>query len=198
MYSVTPRYNNLTEAPTNWTFEAWDETLLSWVVLDTQSNVSGWANNMKKYFYLNNQKSYKKYRINISKNVSASRLSIAELEMFETAGIIRSLTGGVAYADANGNKSTTDQSKGAWPTNNEWDRCIVNFPQDKIQAGKTLDDVFHWSGCGTWTQDTPITAITTNVRRGFADKANKLGRLFGDSTMSATTPGFRPCFEYKE
>lgn len=77
------------------------------------------------------------------------------------SGILRSLTGGVAYADANGNKSTTDLGYGAFPTNNEWDKYIVNFPQELIQNGKTLVDIWHHDMVWTIAQDTPVNGIKT-------------------------------------
>lgn len=117
-----------------------------------------------------------------------------------TAGIIRSLTGGVAYADANGNSSTTDKGFGAFPTNNEWDRYIVNFPTDKIQSGKTLDDVFHWNGIFTTTQDTPSilmpsSSSTTRMGRG---RISDRTMTYFLSSVSDTLRGFRPVFEYQE
>lgn len=125
-------------------------------------------------------------------------------------GRIRSLTGGVAYADANGNKSLTGGSQlyGCWPTNNEWDKYIVNFPQELIQPGKTLDDVFHWNtGTITWCQDTPIPISSppggwANNSSGRTQRGGNgdIKRLF--STVSSYTGpsliGFRPVFEYVE
>lgn len=63
-----------------------------------------------------------------------------------TKGIIRSLTGGVAYAAENGNRSYSEDEGGgirgevygACSTNNEWEKYIVNFPLDKVQEGKTV------------------------------------------------------------
>ena len=119
-----------------------------------------------------------------------------------TTGKIRSLTGGVAFADANGNRSTstTDLGFGGFPKNNEWDRFIVNFPKDMIQSGKTLDDVFHSKiDLQTWCQDTPILALfsaTNKIRRGYNAYASLNGG--GVSSTNVTTTGFRPVFEYKE
>lgn len=113
-------------------------------------------------------------------------------------GIIRSLTGGVAYADSSGNKSTTDLGYGAFPVNNEWDKFIVNFPQELIQSGKTLDDVFHYGSAYTWIQDTPINVLNTSdkrIIRGYV-KSNHFG--IDASATSSTIIGFRPVFEYIE
>jgi hypothetical protein len=120
----------------------------------------------------------------------------------QPAGIIRSLTGGVAYADAQGNKSLSDASNGAWPTNNEWDRHIVGFPADKIQAGKTLEDVWHWGSVASWCQDTPVDGVILSG----SNSVNRIGRGYDradqihvdSSSKSATTWGFRPVFEYDE
>lgn len=196
-YSLSPRGTYTTRTPRVWTFEAWDEANSKWDILDTQSNFTAWQSNTKMYFSLSNTKPYKKYRVNISANNGDSMyLEIGELEMFETAGTIRSLTGGVAYADANGNKVTADAGFGGWPTNNEWDRYIVNFPQDKIQPGKTLDDVFHWSVTYTLAQDTPSTSLNTNrATRGY----NSLSRFGWDASSNTNAKvGFRPVFAYKE
>lgn len=114
-------------------------------------------------------------------------------------GKVRSLTGGVAYVDANGNLSITDKGFGAFPINNEWDRYIVNFPTDKIQSGKTLDDVFHWSNSGTLTQDTlsiQLVANTNRARRGLSAINTLTLNTSSNSTLANT--GFRPVFKYKE
>lgn len=122
---------------------------------------------------------------------------------------IRSLTGGVAYADENGNMSLTDKNLGAFPSTNEWDKYIVNFPQKLIQEGKTLDDVFHWSNKLTWCQETPANGViyvdgsgnqnvavnTRRVRRGW----RSLETLsHGLSTAIDSNIGFRPIFQYQE
>lgn len=113
------------------------------------------------------------------------------------SGIIRSLTGGVAYADANGNSSTTDQSKGAFPTSNEWDRYIVNSTLDgKITAGD--DNVWHWSGINTWCQDTPSVSIIASTNRTWRGNTALNRYSYQVSSTSNTAHGFRPVFEYKE
>lgn len=132
------------------------------------------------------------------------------------SGTFRSLTGGAAYADTNGNMSLTDQGFGAWPTNNEWDKYIVSFPSNKIQTGNVLDDVFHWKSTCSWCQETVINGLahhtttstignnTHRIWRGtssgltgtFRNEAN-YGN-FSASTTSANLIGFRPVFEYKE
>lgn len=187
------------QSPKDWTFEAFDSKLEEWVVLDTCMNQTGWTNKLKRMYLINNIKAYEKYRINITNNNGATITYIGELEMFDVSGTIRSLTGGVAYADANGNSSTTDKGFGAWPTNNEWDKYIVKFPHSKIQNGKTLDDVFHWQNIRTWTQDTAILAIagasSARSARGYEDVQKFLSK---GATAAEVQTGFRPVFEYKE
>lgn len=115
-------------------------------------------------------------------------------------GIIRSLTGGCAYADENGNQSTTDLGTGlAFPVNNEFDKYILGFDQTKIQSGKTLADVFHHAVVKIWTQDTPIVSIATatnRVARGGTTGTNNFSYL--SSSTANTTVGFRPVFEFVE
>ncbi|MGG4492756.1 hypothetical protein [Brevibacillus reuszeri] len=125
-------------------------------------------------------------------------------------GVIRSLTGGVAFADANGDKATSDKGYGRWPTNNEWDRYIVNFPKDKIQIGKTSKDIFNTElKVVTWCQDTPINGMS-KPSGGIPNPSSNIGRTYGyegsldwaESTWgtvyNGTSQGFRPVFEYKE
>ncbi|RHW32007.1 hypothetical protein [Oceanobacillus profundus] len=191
---------NLEQAPKSWTFEGFDGE--NWVILDEQKDVTNWIEGEYKSFSFSNSTPYLTYRILVTENQNTSRVvNIGHLEMYDTAGTIRSLTGGVAYADENGNKSTMDQSFGAWPTNNEWDRYIVNFPEEKIQVGKTLDDVFHSSNIRAWTQDTPDVNLSSGspssrVTRGGGSGVENV--VFYTSSGATTTNGFRPCFEYKE
>jgi hypothetical protein len=203
-YTLLPNGNPLGQAPKTWTFEGSNDGV-NWTILDTQVNITNWQASTRKSFIIRNSTAYSKYRINISANNGDPYVSIAELEMMETAGIIRSLTGGVAYADANGNKAITDQGKGGWPVNNEWDKYIVNFPQELIQSGKTLDDVFHFMNIGTWTQDTPMAGMTywgggtTNsshrVYRGYYNVKTVSQQ---PSSFTGVQHGFRPVFEYIE
>ncbi|GAB6930073.1 hypothetical protein JCM10914A_40560 [Paenibacillus sp. JCM 10914] len=118
-------------------------------------------------------------------------------------GSFRSLTGGVAYSDVNGNLSLSDMGLGGWPSNNEWDKYIVNFPTEKIQFGKTLDDVFNWSPLFTWTQDTPTIGLVigsttvTNAFRTFRGRTT-VNHFSGNLSNNSASVGFRPVFEYKE
>lgn len=209
--------SNPARAPKDFRFEAWDGT--SWVQLDRRTGIT-WVNNETKVFSVNNNTPYSKYRIFVETNNGDSyAIVIHQVSLFTIYPfVLRSLTGGVAYADANGNKSTTDLGYGAFPTNNEWDKFIVNFPQELIQSGKTLDDVFHWSGVATWCQDTPINGVqhpntssdvgqnTERTWRGYGlftgnshvNSRNEKMFGFSVSNYTATTLGFRPCFEYIE
>lgn len=82
-YTITPRsqhLNNAQESPKDWTFEGWDGE--KWVVLDTQTGITGWVTRTKKEFSFSNNTSYKKYRLNITKNNGyASYVTIGEIEM---------------------------------------------------------------------------------------------------------------------
>lgn len=113
----------------------------------------------------------------------------------EVSGAIRSLTGGVSYADANGKSSAAATSYGGWPTNNEWDKYIIKFPIDRIQTGKNLEDVFHRVGVYTWTQDTPIKGVASSRDR--TSRSNSL-YYYNSAAYINLVVGFRPVFYYKE
>ncbi|KAB1437552.1 hypothetical protein [Candidatus Galacturonibacter soehngenii] len=93
-YTLQPRnwVEYIWQSPKDWTFEAYDEEEGTWVVLDTQTNITDWNVSSKKEFTLENTNSYLKYRINVSSivdNPSAKypqsrTITIGELEMMET------------------------------------------------------------------------------------------------------------------
>ncbi|WP_312113528.1 discoidin domain-containing protein [Brevibacillus reuszeri] len=182
-----------------WTFEASNDGM-TWDVLDAYTSGAAWTDKIE--IVINNNTPYLKYRISMTERMGVSAyVRIGDIKMYDAVGIIRSLSGGVAFADANGNRSTTDTGNGGWPVNNEWDKYVVNFPTNMIQVEKSLDDVFHYINVVTWCQDTPSLSMpsavnTARVGRG-QSKIDGFG--FNPSTLTSATLGcFRPVFEYKE
>jgi hypothetical protein len=150
---------------------------------------------------------------------SQKRIQGLPVTISGVSGLIRSLTGGVAYADENGNMSlNATGSKGCFPTNNEWDRYINKFPTDLIQQNKTLDDVWNCNNIYSWTQDTVVNGTLTSTSglttpnrnssfRVIRGGINVWGRIWGDlgttpsnstSTGNGNDIGYRPVFSYKE
>lgn len=132
-------------------------------------------------------------------------------------GVLRSLSGGVAWADENGSSSLIYMDHGIWLKNNEWDKYIVNFPVNMIQEGKTIDDIFNADRSSgkpyTICQNTPVNGLRNrentsdmgvNVRR----ICRAWSRTVDDNitpvmytiatTLTESTYGFRPVFAYKE
>lgn len=182
-YSITAIPDHADGAPTAWTFEGSNDNV-DWEVLDTRVS-TGWSPREKRFFEFTNATAYRYYRINITANKLGSYTSLAELEFAESREKLATM-------------SLTNKECGAFPTNNEWDKYIVNFPADKIQAGKTLDDVFHVNTLPcTWVQDTPVIALGASTNRVI--RGNPV-RYFGFllSSTSSSSYGFRPVFEYKE
>ncbi|MGZ0051961.1 hypothetical protein [Brevibacillus gelatini] len=144
--------------------------------------------------------------LNTARLIQGQPWSSAEMDGIE--GTLRSITGGVAYANAYGNASLNDEKLGAFPVHNEWDKYIVNFPIDKIESGKTVDDVFHFQQNPTWCQDTTLTGVVgtdgviatsgsdKRTRRGYDSDPKWFSGIVSSFTSTAT--GFRPVFEYKE
>lgn len=131
---------------------------------------------------------------------------IREIEAYESSSqltfeqTVRVPTGGVSYNSGFNSTSTTDLGKGAFPSTNEWDKYIVNFPTDLILEGKTNNDVFHWEGIYTLTSDTaseiPGMSLGTSmiIRGNSADKT--LSHTLSSNALSNL--GYRPLLEYKE
>jgi len=70
-------------SPKSWTFEGW--TGGEWVELDSQSNITGWEDDVRKTFEFSNGTPYIKYKIDITvNNGSTLTTSISEMEMMET------------------------------------------------------------------------------------------------------------------
>lgn len=80
MYSIIMN-GSLTYAPSDWTFEGYDEIKDTWDVLDTITGQS-FTLNVKKTYSFNNAKFYKKYRMNMTKNNGGNYFGIYEMEMF--------------------------------------------------------------------------------------------------------------------
>lgn len=118
--------------------------------------------------------------------------------------LIRSLSGGCAYADENGNMSLTDKGLGAWHINNEWDKYIVKSDLGgKITPGD--DNVWHFN-IWNWGKETPINGLITDtssnnintyrVTRGYApDGILELDT--GLTTFTSANGGFRPVLQLK-
>ncbi|BAU28210.1 hypothetical protein DFP93_101287 [Aneurinibacillus soli] len=199
---------------TYWTVGSWDVEYLKTTGIYTEYPVTGvpWASNGFFYFIKADKGLLISDRVifhtkswdflNGEKVVQGRHL----VKSFDgIQGIIRSLGGGNAYTDANGNMSLTDKGLGAWPTNNEWDEYIV---RKDYGTGAGRDDVWHWNNVATWCQETPVNGFVpyngssaqnpaNNVRvgRGQGGLKHVLTRLSGDSL---NLYGFRPVFEYKE
>ncbi|PVC75084.1 hypothetical protein C2I27_04145 [Priestia megaterium] len=187
------------QSPKDWNIEYYDDTNNKWVIIDTQLGINLGYGDGSYSIKEENQVAAKKYRLNVLSSYAGSYNALSGLKFNfkeNVYGTIRSLTGGVAYADLSGNKSLTDQNRGAWPTNNEWDTYIVNFPPSLIQSGKSLDDVFHISNSITLTQDTPASGVGSSTNR-IARGNNVLATgLFIPYSNTVNTNGFRPVFEY--
>ncbi|WP_434752018.1 hypothetical protein [Paenibacillus amylolyticus] len=133
-------------------------------------------------------------------------------------GKLRSLTGAISYTDVNGNPRLTNNGSGFFPENSEWDKYIIGFLDEKIQVGKTLNEVFHHKeNAVTWCQDVPIIGINHPIPGGAPNPSTNVARVhrgiitysgstadFNFATSSwdlvwnGITQGFRPVFEYKE
>jgi hypothetical protein len=111
-------------------------------------------------------------------------------------GIIRCLSGGVAFADTFGNISGVNYSLGAYPVDNEWDKYIVN----KIYGfgGKGDDNVWHWSKIASWVRDSSSYVYKSGYLKVI--RGNYFYNFFDaiSGNTSSTTVGFRPVFEYRE
>jgi hypothetical protein len=186
--------SEITSAVKTWTFEGSNDGV-AWDVLDTRANVPVWAVSERRYYGFNNSTLYKWYRVNVSANQGGIyKGSIYELEMHSIKPfLIRSIIGGVAYIDANGdNNATANLGLGLFPANNEWDKYIT---KSNLKGKVTPDDsnVFNHANLDSWCQDTYYSSNTGKMKR------HKGGLLSNSiNSTSSTSIGFRPVLVYKE
>ncbi|GBF32214.1 protein containing cell adhesion domain [Desulfocucumis palustris] len=208
-YSITRRNDTTGDSPKSWKVEGSNDEI-KWYLLHEVNNEQPFAQ-AEKRFYNADLNGYIKLKFTFLESHNVNYLSIGELSIISNT-IIRSLSGGCAYADVNGNKVTIDQSYGGWPINNEWDTYIVKSDLD----GKiTADDnaVWHHKDNFTRVRDTSLIATYTNrsgvsqaatsswrIVRGFDNRIGSawIGLSLDTSNAVSSICGFRPVLEYKE
>lgn len=187
--------------PKNWTFEGSNDNN-TWTILDTQIGIS-FNQGQLKTFNISNTTKYLYYKLNITLNNGANQVGFAELDLGFADIIYRSLSGGCAYANADGSASTTDKGLGAFPQN-EWDKYIVGSDLGgKITKGD--DNVWHWNNTYSLCKETPANGYispsnrtssnTQRIMRG-CTSANRVD--FNTSNSIITSYSFRPVLEYLE
>jgi hypothetical protein len=210
VYSISACTDYPANSPIDWTFEGSND-MTNWDVLDIQTGHS-WVGGETKYFFIDNIQGYRYYRINVTNCGGTGYVIISEIEMseFNIPCLIRSLSGGCGYADIDGNLTFTNKFKGAFPTNNEVDKYIINSDLNgKIVAGD--NDVWHYddmfSHCketgvsGTWYDGKGNSNTVNNkyrVLRGIRNRTINPDVAAGPSSNSVTDRGFRPVLEYTE
>jgi len=108
--------------------------------------------------------------------------------------LLRSLSGGCSYSDVNGEKSSSNQGKGGWPTINEWDTYIIKSDL----GGKIIpaaDNVWNANTRYSFTKDTPILGIAASSNR-VVRVSNSFVNI--DCGYLAANMGYRPVLEFKE
>ncbi|WPZ18090.1 6-hydroxymethylpterin diphosphokinase MptE-like protein [Geobacillus subterraneus] len=88
-------------------------------------------------------------------------------------GTIRSLKGGFAFRDSNGNISLTDKGLGAYPLDNEWDKYVLSINNDDVDIFNIL------SGKQSWCQENPMSGLEHPVFRYILSDENvNFNRVF--------------------
>jgi hypothetical protein len=124
--------------------------------------------------------------------------------------LIRSLSGGIAFADDSGACSYIDRGKGAWPTDNEHDEYLVKSSLN----GKKIDnyDLWNMAEMYEWCKETPSGIRTIRDFKQNAmnpdysyrsSRGNTLATSWRDLyplpyTAAPANIGLRPVLEYVE
>lgn len=184
----------------------------TWTTIDTRSSETGWSIAEHRLYKTTNTAAYSKYRIYITANNGDSSLELLKWYLYSNTSrkaLVRSVSGGDYNANPNDSGSSVDYMRGAWPTNNEWDKYIVKSNLNgKITPGD--NDIWHWGKGGTmfsWAKETPMNGfngISNNnpnrVMRGTNSSTvfNVQGVGSTASSVVNTGIGFRPVFEILE
>jgi hypothetical protein len=199
-YTIYPQVSRTERSPKTWNLLGSNDEV-TWDILDSRANIS-MTNSGVQFFMLNNTKKYTCYRLDVLENQGSSPLAIGEFELLSSYRI-RSLAGGNAYLGTDGKASLTDKDLGGWPTNNEWDKYIVNSDLGgKVTPGD--DAIWHWKdSVSSWNIDTPIIGIGVSSKRVYrgdnvAADFNIKSFNYYDSNLWGPYLGFRPVLEYPE
>ncbi len=207
-FSITATSDYPTEAPYDFIFQGSNDGT-HWINIQSYNGVTFTSSQTRKFYI--DKVTYSQYRILVTATNyplgTGNYLCIAQMEIGPSY-IIRSLLGGCAYADSNGNKSLTNQNNGGWPINNEWDKYIVNSDLNgKVTKGD--NNIWHWN-LWSWVKETPTigflllsggaTNNTFRIARGYEDGTHMSSRIDGlpSSTSTITNGGFRPVLNYVE
>lgn len=146
----------------------------------------------------------------LKRDTPSSAIAIYEIKFYnhKDDSKIRALSGGIAWADANGNFSLTNQSKGCFPTLNEWDSYVL---------GSTLGGKIAKGDPKIWNLDVPVcsicmetnadgvtqtdgstASINTRTLRGRYNTVAGFDSLsaWGSISSAYANMGFRPVMEY--
>jgi hypothetical protein len=75
--------SDLGQAPKSWSFEGWDKTSNSWILLDSRANETSWTKLETRSYAFVNERIFSKYRINITANNGAVVVSLTEMKLYE-------------------------------------------------------------------------------------------------------------------
>lgn len=138
--------------------------------------------------------SFRYWRIFVVSNFGGQVIAISEIQMSSATNDInvRSLTGGTAYLDEGGHRSTLNRDLGAYPSHNEWDTYVAGSTLGgKITAGD--NNVWNYGKQGqvyadvasTTSNITPTAPFTYNFPSPTAVKSLRFIRTgSGDQTMT--------------
>jgi hypothetical protein len=207
-YAISACTDYQQNSPIDWNFDA-SHNGTTWITLDEQRGYTEWASGQRRYFTIDNDEYYQYYRVNILNAAGSKYAMISELEMYETTDkmLIRSLTGGCAYKDSNGNVSMTNSNNGIYPSENEFCKYLLN---STLNGNITVGDNSVWNmdvlsftqntpRIGTFTSSIGGTMVVTNANRITRGNNTNWGTfgIITTTTLNATV-GFRPILQYIE
>lgn len=200
-YSIKNRDDGATShIPTAWKFQG-SNNGIDWTDLDTRSGTYWTAIGQYQTFTFNNTTAYSKYRVYITSSSSGVYANIDEMKFGYVDYLIRSMSGGCAYAGVSGQYSNTNLSQGGFPVNNDYDKFIrLSTLGEKITAGDS--NVWNWNTLDIICMDTPSNGVDANN----SQNTNRVtrGRLsitrfntIASGSLNASW-GFRPVLEFQE
>lgn len=198
-YTLQPRDSAefVWQSPKDWTFEAWDEDASTWVVLDTQTSITNWKVGCKNEFIFSNNKSYHKYRINVSSIVNNTKpyhtLVIGELEMMETVkspSSLKTVLGVGESIQLSANNNLDENAKMRWSSDDDSIATVdTNGIATGVKPGSTYITVSNSDGTYQETINLLVINDETDLQLAIDLRVGDTRRLTVDDltdTVSAT------------
>lgn len=180
-YSITSANDDTSRDPKNWTLNASNDGT-NWEVLDTRTNELFDLRFQKRFFEINNDKAYKHYRLNITKNNGASNTQLADWLLYADVPVVSGQVTPETPTDFNIEVRTGYHVKLSWKDVQNETGYLIERSED---GGKTFTYTYEIPANNTESYPYSLKPETNYVFKLYAVSGDKKS---SPVSVSATTP----------